>query len=62
MEILKKIMTKDKFESEQEGRKFLKPRPFYEPLIIVDPLNLLNNIGKSSYNFHIIQEELKEVY
>ena len=61
MEILKEIMTKGKFESEQEG-SFRQTRPFYEPLIIVDPLNPLNNIGKSSYNFHIIQEELREVY
>ena len=31
-------------------------------LIIADPLNKFNNIGKSSYNFQVIQEELREVY
>ena len=31
-------------------------------LIIVDPLNKYNNIGKSSYNFQVIQDELREVY
>ena len=31
-------------------------------LLIVDPLNKLNNIGKSSYNFAMIQNELREVY
>lgn len=31
-------------------------------LIIVDPLNKYNNIGKSSYNFQVIQERLREVY
>lgn len=31
-------------------------------VVIVDPLNKFNNIGKSSYNFHMIQEELKMVY
>ena len=53
MEILKEIITKGKFENEQEGN-FRQSRPLYQPLIIVDPLNPLNNIGKSSYNFHII--------
>jgi hypothetical protein len=28
----------------------------------VDPLNKYNNIGKSSYNFAGIQQELREVY
>jgi len=31
-------------------------------LIIVDPLNKFNNIGKSSYNFAAVQDELKHVY
>lgn len=31
-------------------------------LIIVDPLNRYNNIGKSSYNFFAIQNELREVF
>jgi hypothetical protein len=30
--------------------------------VIVDPLNKFNNIGKSSYNFYMIQEEFKQVY
>mmetsp|Transcript_70 Transcript_70/g.138 ORF Transcript_70/g.138 Transcript_70/m.138 type:complete len:341 (+) Transcript_70:3-1025(+) len=36
---------------------------FAQPqLIIVDPLNKFNNIGKSSYNFAMIQQELRDVY
>lgn len=31
-------------------------------LIIVDPLNKFNNIGRSSYNFSVVQEELRHVY
>lgn len=31
-------------------------------LIIVDPLNRFNNIGKSSYEFKMIQEKFREVY
>lgn len=31
-------------------------------LIIVDPLNRFNNIGKSSYDFKMIQEKFREVY
>lgn len=31
-------------------------------MIIADPLNKFNNIGKSSYNFTGIQEELRAVY
>ena len=31
-------------------------------LIIVDPLNRYNNIGKSSYNFCAIQSELRDVF
>ena len=31
-------------------------------LMIIDPLNKFNNIGKSSYNFPMIQAELGEVY
>jgi hypothetical protein len=31
-------------------------------LIIIDPLNKFNNIGKSSYNFAMVQEELRQVY
>ena len=41
----------------------MNPYQFSQPsLIIVDPLNRFNNIGKSSYNFAMIQQEFKEVY
>ena len=38
------------------------PTPNQTQLIIVDPLNKFNNIGKSSYNFSMIQQELRDVY
>ena len=39
------------------------PIHFSQPnLIIVDPLNKFNNIGKSSYNFVAIQDEFKDVH
>ena len=30
--------------------------------MIVDPLNKFNNIGKSSYNFELVQLEMREIY
>lgn len=41
----------------------MNPYQFYAPsLIIIDPLNKHNNIGKSSYNFVQIQDEFRDVY
>lgn len=57
--------AKDSQSPEQVGkykRSGASSNVFTPQLIIVDPLNKHNNIGKSSYNFQVIQEELREVY
>lgn len=46
----------------QTPKNTVGPTQNQTQLIIVDPLNKFNNIGKSSYNFSMIQQELREVY
>ena len=52
-EFISKIMnTDDKKKASAAQNVALNPYQFYAPaLIIIDPLNKHNNIGKSSYNF-----------
>ena len=47
----------------QSDQNFANFFQFGQPaLIIVDPLNKFNNIGKSSYDFKMVQQHFKEVY
>jgi hypothetical protein len=64
MALLQKLVNnqnQDDLDDDPRGRSM--PIHFNQPqLIIADPLNKFNNIGKSSYNFAAIQDELRAVH
>lgn len=64
MALLQKLVNnqnQDDLDDDPRGRNM--PIHFNQPqLIIADPLNKFNNIGKSSYNFAAIQDELRAVH
>ena len=63
MSVLKKLLSIPEPTGEFKKTPGSQAYHFNQPhLIIIDPLNKFNNIGKSSYNFAMIQQELRDVY
>lgn len=66
MTLLQKLMNnQQKEEDDFKARNLQHGQSLHfnqAQLMIIDPLNKFNNIGKSSYNFAQIQQELRDVH
>ena len=63
--LLQNLISGKPGEQAEDAKQRKRPHPTHvnsPQLIIIDPLNRMNNIGKSSYNFVGIQDELRSVY